>query len=404
MVLMRLFQTSRRFQVEIQPQLVLLQKTLLNIEGLGRQLDPDLDLWSTAKPFLERWMLDQVGPQKLMEELRDQAPRYAKLLPELPRLLHDYLQQRPDDGTARTRVRPAAGGTAPHQPAAADHRLRHRFCWGCSPSAWGAQLRTGCGSSAAGDGIIRRHVRAGGLAGEPHADHVRRPVPAGHPGHRPAWAGTRIKNTSDFAIAGPQPAAGDGGHDHLRHLVRRRDGDGHSGQVRAGRPERHRRRPVRRRHLPDPGRRLFFAAKLYKQNLLTIGDFYRARYGRGVEVFCSCAIILSYLGWVAAQITALGLVFSVLTNGAMSETAGMIVGTLAVLVYVVIGGFLAVAWTDFIQMIVLVVGLSVIACSPATWPAAPTRWSPGRSKDLWALLARRPPSPTSRSSSAPASP
>jgi ubiquinone biosynthesis protein len=97
MVLMRLFQTSRRFHVEIQPQLVLLQKTLLNIEGLGRQLDPDLDLWATAKPFLERWMLEQVGPQRLLDELRDQAPRYAKLLPELPRLLHDYLQRKPDD-------------------------------------------------------------------------------------------------------------------------------------------------------------------------------------------------------------------------------------------------------------------------------------------------------------------
>ncbi|MEO7547464.1 MAG: ubiquinone biosynthesis regulatory protein kinase UbiB, partial [Ramlibacter sp.] len=97
MVLMRLFQTSRRFHVEIQPQLVLLQKTLLNIEGLGRQLDPDLDLWHTAKPFLERWMLEQIGPQKLLEELRDQAPRYAKLLPELPRLVHDFLQQRPGD-------------------------------------------------------------------------------------------------------------------------------------------------------------------------------------------------------------------------------------------------------------------------------------------------------------------
>jgi ubiquinone biosynthesis protein len=93
MVLMRLFQTSRRFQVEIQPQLVLLQKTLLNIEGLGRQLDPDLDLWSTARPFLERWMLDQVGPKRLWNELKAQAPRYAKLLPELPRLLHDYLQR-----------------------------------------------------------------------------------------------------------------------------------------------------------------------------------------------------------------------------------------------------------------------------------------------------------------------
>ena len=95
MVLMRLFQASRRFQVEIQPQLVLLQKTLLNIEGLGRELDPELDLWSTAKPFLEKWMADQIGPRKLFEELKNQAPRYAKLLPELPRLLHDYLAQRP---------------------------------------------------------------------------------------------------------------------------------------------------------------------------------------------------------------------------------------------------------------------------------------------------------------------
>ncbi|TSE26865.1 putative protein kinase UbiB [Tepidimonas sediminis] len=97
MVLMRLFQTSRRFNVEIQPQLVLLQKTLLNIEGLGRQLDPDLDLWSTAKPFLERWMVEQVGPRRLWRELKAQAPHYAKLLPRLPVLLHGYLQQRPAD-------------------------------------------------------------------------------------------------------------------------------------------------------------------------------------------------------------------------------------------------------------------------------------------------------------------
>ncbi len=97
MVLMRLFQTSRRFQVEIQPQLVLLQKTLLNIEGLGRQLDPELDLWSTAKPFLEKWMLEQMGPQRLWSEVKAQAPRYAKILPDLPRLLHSYLQ-RQDQG------------------------------------------------------------------------------------------------------------------------------------------------------------------------------------------------------------------------------------------------------------------------------------------------------------------
>ncbi|RZL90657.1 MAG: ubiquinone biosynthesis regulatory protein kinase UbiB [Variovorax sp.] len=97
MVLMRLFQTSRRFHVEIQPQLVLLQKTLLNIEGLGRQIDPELDLWNTAKPFLEKWMADQIGPKKLFEQLRAEAPRYAKLLPQLPRLMHDFLENRPAD-------------------------------------------------------------------------------------------------------------------------------------------------------------------------------------------------------------------------------------------------------------------------------------------------------------------
>ena len=77
--------------------MVLLQKTLLNIEGLGRQLDPDLDLWSTAKPFLEKWMIEQLGPQKLLQQLKAEAPQYAKLLPALPRLLHDYLQHRPDE-------------------------------------------------------------------------------------------------------------------------------------------------------------------------------------------------------------------------------------------------------------------------------------------------------------------
>ena len=91
-VLLRLFQTSRRFNVEIQPQLVLLQKTLLNVEGLGRQLDPELDLWATAKPFLERWMNDQVGWRGLVARLKNEAPRYVQLLPELPRLLHQALQ------------------------------------------------------------------------------------------------------------------------------------------------------------------------------------------------------------------------------------------------------------------------------------------------------------------------
>lgn len=105
----------------------------------------------------------------------------------------------------------------------------------------------------------------------------------------------------------------------------------------------------------------FFASRLYKMSLLTIGDFYRHRYGKGVEIFCSIAIILSYLGWVAAQITALGLVFAVLSGGAISAELGMVIGTALVLVYVMVGGMLAVAWTDFVQMVVLVVGLSFIA-------------------------------------------
>jgi ubiquinone biosynthesis protein len=94
-VLLRLFQTSRRFNVEIQPQLVLLQKTLLNIEGLGRDLDPNLDLWSTAKPFLERWMEEQVGWAGFVEHLKKEAPRYVHLLPQLPRLVHAALQPKP---------------------------------------------------------------------------------------------------------------------------------------------------------------------------------------------------------------------------------------------------------------------------------------------------------------------
>lgn len=106
---------------------------------------------------------------------------------------------------------------------------------------------------------------------------------------------------------------------------------------------------------------LFFAAKLYRMTLLTIGDFFRKRYGKTVEIFCSAAIILSYLGWVAAQVTALGLVFNVVSGGAISVDLGMIIGTLSVLVYVIFGGMLAVAWTDFIQMIVLVIGLTIIA-------------------------------------------
>ena len=92
-LLLRLFQTSRRFNVEVQPQLVLLQKTLLNIEGLGRELDPDLDLWQTAKPYLERWMSEQIGWRALLRTLRHEAPYWAQTLPTLPRLVHRLLAE-----------------------------------------------------------------------------------------------------------------------------------------------------------------------------------------------------------------------------------------------------------------------------------------------------------------------
>ncbi len=92
-LLLRLFQTARRFQMEVQPQLVLLQKTLLNIEGLGRQLDPELDLWQTAKPFLDRWMSEQVGMRALVKGMRRHLPKVLEQAPELPSLVHQYFLQ-----------------------------------------------------------------------------------------------------------------------------------------------------------------------------------------------------------------------------------------------------------------------------------------------------------------------
>jgi SSS family transporter len=178
------------------------------------------------------------------------------------------------------------------------------------------------------------------------------------------WAGTRIKNTSDFAVAGRSLP--------LVMVITTTFATWFGAETVMGLPAKFVQSGLGA-VVEDPfGAGLclvlvgaFFAAKLYQKNLLTIGDFYRQRFGKGVEVFCSLAIILSYLGWVAAQVTALGLVFNILTDGAMSAQTGMIVGLLAVLVYVVVGGFLAVAWTDFIQMIVLVIGLAVIAVSAA---------------------------------------
>ncbi len=200
------------------------------------------------------------------------------------------------------------------------------------------------------------------------------------------WAGTRIKNTSDFAIAGRSLP--------LIMVVTTTFATWFGAETVMGIPAKFVQGGLSS-VVEDPFGAgtclilvgLFFATRLYKLNLLTIGDFYRRRYGKGVEVFCSVAIILSYLGWVAAQITALGLVFSVLTNGAMSETAGMIVGTLAVLIYVVVGGFLAVAWTDFIQMIVLVIGLSIIAFFAADLAGGPSQvFAMVSNANLWNFL------------------
>ncbi len=106
---------------------------------------------------------------------------------------------------------------------------------------------------------------------------------------------------------------------------------------------------------------LFFAGKLYRMTLLTISDYYRERYGRVVEVACSIIIMLSYLGWVSAQVTALGLVFNLLSAGAISIPVGMTIGVLSILAYTLFGGMWSVAVTDLIQMIILVAGLAVIA-------------------------------------------
>ena len=104
-LLLRLFQTARRFNMEVQPQLILLQKTLLNIEGLGRQLYPDLDLWKTAKPFLERWMAEQIGPRSFLRHLREQGPLWLEQLPKIPGLVHDVLEQA-RDGNLKMELKP----------------------------------------------------------------------------------------------------------------------------------------------------------------------------------------------------------------------------------------------------------------------------------------------------------
>lgn len=106
---------------------------------------------------------------------------------------------------------------------------------------------------------------------------------------------------------------------------------------------------------------LFFARKLYRMNLLTIGDYYKQRYNRTVEVIVSICIVISYLGWVSAQITAMGLVFNVLTQGAVSMPVGMVIGAAIVLVYTLFGGMWSVALTDAFQMGLILIGMLYIA-------------------------------------------
>jgi SSS family transporter len=174
------------------------------------------------------------------------------------------------------------------------------------------------------------------------------------------WAARRVKNTADFAVAGR--------HLPLVMIITTTFATWFGSETVLGIPAK----------FVDGGLKavvedpfgsslclvlvgLFFAGKLYRMTLLTISDYYRERFGRGVEVACSLIIIASYVGWVAAQVTALGLVFNLLSDGAITPTLGMIIGTISILAYTLFGGMWSVAVTDFVQMIILVVGLAVIA-------------------------------------------
>lgn len=121
--LLRLFQTARRFNMEVQPQLVLLQKTLLNVEGLGRQLYPDLDLWSTAQPFLETWMKRRIGPSGLFQTLQSRLPSWLEQSPEMPQLVHDTLVQLRNSGSQRPAKQDTLAAIKASQRRA-DRRLR----------------------------------------------------------------------------------------------------------------------------------------------------------------------------------------------------------------------------------------------------------------------------------------
>jgi ubiquinone biosynthesis protein len=121
-VLMRLFDVSREFNVSVQPQLVLLQKTLLNVEGMGRVLDPDLDLWQTAKPFLERWMRDTLGIKGVMRQIKRELPFIARHLPQMPRGILKYVQNPAHSDEYLSRIQELEARLA---------RQEQRFRWSC---------------------------------------------------------------------------------------------------------------------------------------------------------------------------------------------------------------------------------------------------------------------------------
>lgn len=174
------------------------------------------------------------------------------------------------------------------------------------------------------------------------------------------WAARRVKNTADFAIAGR--------HLPLYMIITTTFATWFGSELVLGVPAKFIEGGLHAL-VEDPFGAgmclilvgLFFAAKLYRMSLLTISDYYRARYGRAIEVVCSLIIMLSYLGWVSAQVTALGLVFNLLSGGAISISMGMAIGVVSVLAYTLFGGMWSVAVTDFMQMIILVLGLVVLA-------------------------------------------
>ncbi|PWB16315.1 MULTISPECIES: sodium:solute symporter family protein [Comamonas] len=174
------------------------------------------------------------------------------------------------------------------------------------------------------------------------------------------WAAKRVKNTADFAVAGR--------HLPLFMIITTTFATWFGSEIVLGVPAKFIEGGLRN-VVEDPFGAgmclilvgMFFAAKLYRMNLLTISDYYRKRYGSAVEIICSLIIMLSYLGWVSAQVTALGLVFNLLSGGAVSIPMGMVIGVVSILAYTLFGGMWSVAVTDFVQMIILVVGLMVLA-------------------------------------------